>query len=329
MPPDPTPAAQGRPGAHIAGARPTRPRPKGGSRADGLFFGVVLGLSCLVLVVAGLYFWQLAAGGWLAFQHEGLGFMFGTDWNSNPGAERYGAWPFIVGTFVTSIGALVIAVPLAIASALFVTEYAPPWLANPVGSLVELLAAIPSVVYGLWGIFVLVPAVRTAEVWFIGVTGAPWPPIGVGLPSAVLVLAVMVIPFIAAISRDVIRLVPSDQREAAYALGATKWEVIRTAIIPYARAGILGGVILGLGRAIGETLAVTMVIGNTNQLPSTPFSPSATMASIIAANFNEAQTPLFVSSLIAVGLLLFVFSVIVNFTARIIIARLTPEGTRL
>ncbi|HEX2864942.1 MAG TPA: phosphate ABC transporter permease subunit PstC, partial [Deinococcales bacterium] len=218
----------------------SRQRPGAASRADGIFFTVVLGLSCLVLVVAGLYFWQLASGGWEALRRDGLGFVFGTDWNPNSGQERYGAWPFIVGTVVTSVGALALAVPLAIASALFVTEYAPPWLASPIGYLVELLAAIPSVVYGLWGIFVLVPAVRAAELWFIQATGLPWPPTGVGLPAAVLVLAIMVIPFIAAISRDVIRLVPLEQREAAYALGATRWEVIRTAILPYARAGILG-----------------------------------------------------------------------------------------
>lgn len=305
-------------------ARRGRPRGSGG---DAVFKLIITGLACLILVAAALYGLQLVLGGAPAFAAKGLGFLFDTTWD--PARNEFGALPFIAGTFLTSFGALIIAVPLAVAAALFIAEYAPPWLAAPVGYLVELLAAIPSVVYGLWGIFVLVPVVRQFEVWVVLNTGLPWAPTGIGLLSAILVLSIMVIPFIAAIARDVIRLVPSDQREAAYALGATKWEVIRTGILPYARAGILGGVILGLGRAIGETLAVTMVIGNDNRLPANPFAPAATMSSIIAANFGEATTDEFVSSLIAIGLVLFVFSVIVNALARVIITRLTPQGTRL
>lgn len=298
-----------------------------GSGGDAAFKGVVVALALSVLAVALLYLFQLASGGLPALRRFGLGFFTGTSWD--PYREEFGALPFIAGTVFTSFGALLLAVPLAIAAALFVTEYAPRWLGEPVGYLVELLAAIPSVVYGLWGIFVLMPLVRGFQVWFVTTTGVPWPPTGVGLMSAILILAIMVVPFVAAISRDVIRLVPADQREAAYALGATKWEVIRYGILPYARAGILGGVILGLGRAIGETLAVTMVIGNANRLPQDPFGPAATMSSIIAANFNEATGVLFPSSLILIGLLLFVFSVVVNLVARVIIVRLTPQGTRL
>jgi phosphate transport system permease protein len=300
-------------------------RVRKGSQGDAVFKTIVVGLSSLVLIVASVYFVMLAVGGSNALGRFGLGFLTSTTWD--PYREVFGALPFIAGTLMTSLGALVIAVPLAIASALFITEYAPRWLSEPVAYLVELLAAIPSVVYGLWGIFVLVPVVRNFQLWFVTTTGLAWTPAGVGLLSATLVLSVMIIPFIAAISRDVIRLVPADQREAAYALGATKWEVIRYGILPYARAGILGGVILGLGRAIGETLAVTMTIGNANQFPRDPFSPAATMSSIIAANFNEAQNETFRSSLILIGLTLFVFSVVVNLLARVIIVRLTPQGT--
>jgi phosphate transport system permease protein len=307
-------------------APPLKPRSKSlSSAADNSFKWIIVGLSSLVLIAAGFYCVVLFVGGLPAFGKQGLSFLFGLDWN--PGTETYQALPFIAGTFFTAFGALVVAVPLALASALFVSEYAPSWLANPVGYLVELLAAIPSVVYGLWGIFVMIPVIRSFQLWFVQTTGVQWAPTGIGLLSAILVLAVMVIPFIAAISRDVIRLVPNDQREAAYALGATKWEVIRYGILPYARAGILGGVILGLGRAIGETLAVTMVIGNANQLAQNLFSSTATMSSLIASNFGEASGGM-LSALIGIGFILFVFSVVVNFFARIVIARLTPAGTQ-
>ena len=294
-----------------------------GSRADARFQNIIVGLASLVLLIALAYSVVLLLNGASAFKSEGLNFVFGSNWD--PANGHFQAFPFIVGTLFTALGALVIAVPLALAASLFVAEYAPDWLANPVANLIELLAAIPSVVYGLWGIFVLIPATLPFQQWLASSLG--WAaPIGPGLFSAMLILAVMIIPFIAAISRDVIKLVPNDQREAAFALGATKWEVIRYAVLPYARAGILGGVILGFGRAIGETLAVTMVIGNANRLPQNLLSPTATMSSIIASNFGEAGTPEFVSSLIGIGFVLFVFALIVNFLARIVIAKLTPQG---
>ncbi|MEY4530593.1 MAG: hypothetical protein RLZZ156_1314 [Deinococcota bacterium] len=296
------------------------------SAADDTFRNVIIALASVVLIAIVLYAIVLVAGGAPALAREGLGFIFGLEWN--PGTERFQALPFIAGSFFTALGALVVAVPLAVAAALFIAEYAPKWLAVPVGYMIEMLAAIPSVVYGLWGIFVLIPAVRGFQVWLVGVTGLDWTPTGIGLMSAILVLAVMVIPYICAIARDVIQLVPNDQREAAYALGATKWEVIRYGILPYARAGILGGVILGLGRAIGETLAVTMVIGNAGEIAKNLFSSTATMSSLIASQFGEAGgTQL--SALIALGFLLLVFSVIVNLFARVVITKLTPVGTRL
>ncbi len=306
----------------------TKPRSRSlSSRSDQTFQAVILGLASMVLLIAGLYAAVLLLGGIPAFAKEGLGFFFGTNWD--PVSEEYQAFPFIVGTFVTALGALVIATPLAIASALFVVEYAPKWLAQPVANLVELLAAIPSVVYGLWGLFVMLPIMRSFQTWFVlTFPSLGWAPTGIGLFSAMVLLAIMVIPFISAISRDVIRLVPNDQREAAYALGATKWEVIRYGIFPYARAGILGGVILGLGRAVGETLAVTMVIGNANRIAPNLFAPTATMSSVIASNFNEALGAM-VPALIAIGFVLFVFTMIINYVARIIILRLTPQGIRL
>ncbi len=296
------------------------------SAADNTFRGVIIALASVILIAIFLYGVVLISGGLPAIAREGFGFIFGLDWN--PGTEKFQALPFIAGSFFTGFGALIIAVPLSVAAALFIVEYAPRWLAVPVGYMIEMLAAIPSVVYGLWGIFVLIPAVRGFQVWIISVTGIDWMPSGIGLMSAILVLAVMVIPYVCAIARDVIQLVPNDQREAAYALGATKWEVIRYGILPYARAGILGGVILGLGRAIGETLAVTMVIGNASEIAKNLFSSTATMSSLIASQFGEAGgTQL--SALIALGFLLLVFSVIVNLVARVVITKLTPVGTRL
>jgi phosphate transport system permease protein len=301
---------------------PVTIRKTGSSAADRIFQNIIVGLAGVVLLTALVYCAVLLWRGAPAFAKEGFGFVFGSNWD--PANNSFQALPFIAGTFLTALGALVIAVPLALGSSLFVAEYAPPWLAGPVAALIELLAAIPSVVYGLWGIFVLIPSLQPFQAWLAGLLGQP-APVGPNLFAAIMVLAVMVIPFIAAISRDVIKLVPNDQREA-YALGATKWEVIRFAILPYARAGILGGVILGLGRAIGETLAVTMVIGNANRFPTSLFQPAATMSSIIASNFGEATTSEFVSSLIAIGFVLFVASLIVNFLARIVIAKLTPHG---
>jgi len=313
----------------------TRSRPRGlSSGGDRMFRRIIVALSLLIVVIFLLSMYELTASSWLALRENGLRFLTTVAWN--PVTGEFGALNFIIGTLITSFAALVIAVPLAVASALFVTEYAPRWLAEPVGYLVELLAAIPSVIYGLWGVFTLVPIIRGIQTWIFyqeWITGNPalrWllpqAPTGFGLFTAILILSIMIIPYTASISRDVIRLVPTDQREAMYALGATKWEVISRAILPYARAGILGGVILSLGRALGETLAVTMVIGNTPELPGSIWDSTATMSSVIANEFTEAVEDLHLASLIEIGLLLFVLSVIVNYVARIIIARLTPKG---
>lgn len=296
---------------------------------DDLFRATVIGLGAAILAIATISCWVLYRGGSLTFETLGFGFLFATDWD--PVKEEFGALPFVVGTLLTSFGALVLAVPLAVASAVFITEYAPRWLGEPVSYLVELLAAIPSVVYGFWGIFVLVPAVRELQIWLLQLPlgRLPFlagPPVGLGLFTAIIILTIMIIPFTAAVARDVIRLVPRDQREAAYALGATKWEVLQSAVLPYARAGIFGGVILSLGRALGETMAVTMVIGNRTDFASSLFGSTATMSSIIANEFTEAVGALHLSSLIAIGLVLFILSIVVNYLARILIYRISPKG---
>ncbi len=306
--------------------RRTRALPAG----DRLFDAIVLLLGGSILVITGLAALELFLGGEPALRRYGLGFLVGTTWD--PVHQQFGALPFIVGTLVTSFGALLLAVPLAVGSALFVSEYAPTWLAEPVSYLVELLAAIPSVVYGFWGIFVLAPVVRSIQIAIfmnpalrsIGFLRST--PTGLGLFTAILILTVMIIPFTASVSRDVLRLVPQDQREAAYALGATRWEVMRHAVLPYARAGILGGVLLSLGRALGETMAVTMVIGNRTAVVDGLFGQTATMASVIANEFTEAAAGPHLSSLILVGLLLFLLTIVVNIVARVLIHRLTPRG---
>jgi phosphate transport system permease protein len=315
--------------------KPTRSRSRRLSSAgDRVFRQVIVTLSLVIVGLFLLSLYELGKESRQGIVENGWRFLTTVSWD--PVTGSFGALNFIIGTLVTSLAALLIAVPLAVGSALFVTEYAPRWLAEPVGYLVELLAAIPSVIYGLWGVFTLVPIIRGIQTWIfyqewiVGNPALKWlvpqAPTGFGLLTAILILSIMVIPYTASIARDVIRLVPADQREAMYALGATKWEVVWRAILPYARAGILGGVILSLGRALGETLAVTMVIGNTPQLPRSIWDSTATMSSVIANEFTEAVENLHLSSLIEIGLLLFILSVIVNYVARLLIARLTPKG---
>ncbi|MBZ9750200.1 phosphate ABC transporter permease subunit PstC [Deinococcus sp. HMF7604] len=324
------------------------PRPAGlSSASDRVFQGLILLLAGIIVLVFVLSVYQLGRESWPTLQNIGLPFFFQRVWN--PVQNEYGAVAMVMGTLVTSLVALVISVPLAVASALFVAEYAPKWLANPVGYLIELLAAVPSVVYGLWALFVLAPVLSRWEqgfftdpgklalytscktLWDSGQTNlqclfVPSSFDGRGLALAVIILTVMILPYTASVARDVIRLVPQDQREAMYALGATKWEVISRAILPYARAGILGGVILALGRALGETLAVAMVIGDSQDLLKSIWGGASTMASVIANQFGDAQEALHRSSVVTLGLSLFVLSVAVNFVARLIIARLTPKG---
>lgn len=336
---------------------PVKPPPKLSSRlssgSDRIFEIVILLLASVIALIFVLSIYQLAKESWPALQRFGLSFFTTRTWN--PVEGQFGAVSMIVGTLVTSLVALAVSVPLAIASALFVAEYAPKWLANPVGYLIELLAAVPSVVYGLFALFAIAPILskwqqtyfdqenyperfaqftRCSELWANGQTPmqcffVPDGGAGRGLALAIIILTIMILPYTASVARDVIRLVPQDQREAMYALGATKWEVISRAILPYARAGIMGGVILALGRALGETLAVAMVIGDSQDLLKSFWGNSATMASVIANQFGDAQETLHRSSVVTLGLTLFILSVLVNYVARIIITRLTPKGIQL
>jgi phosphate transport system permease protein len=256
-----------------------------------------------------------------AFARLGFSIVSTTDWDVAGG--NFGAAPAVFGTLVSSFVALIIATPLAIGVAIFLSEFSPRWLRQPVGFLVDLLAAIPSVVYGLWGIFVLIPLLREQLMPFLRdrlhLGATPFfsgPAYGPSMLAAGLILAIMALPYISAVSREVLMAVPRSQREAALALGATRWEMIRDAVLPYARSGIIGGIMLGLGRALGETMAVTMVIGNTPAISASLFAPGYTMASLIANEFSEATSDLHLSALMAVGASLFVITLIINAIAR-------------
>jgi phosphate transport system permease protein len=274
---------------------------------------------------------EIGVAAWPAVETFGLGFLFSSDWD--PPHNVFGAAPAIYGTIVSSVIALVIATPLALGVAIFLSEFAPSWLRQPVAFLVDLLAAIPSVVYGLWGIFVLQPLLRDYVMPFlsglplIGQSGLfEGPAYGPSMLGAGLILAIMVLPFISAVSREVLMAVPRSQREAALALGATKWEMIADAVVPYARSGIIGGVILGLGRALGETMAVTMLIGNVHKISASLFAPGYTMASLIANEFAEATGDLHLSALMAVGGVLFIVALVVNALARWLVWRVSREA---
>jgi phosphate transport system permease protein len=261
------------------------------------------------------------AAAWPAFAKLGLSIVTSSDWDVANG--HFGAAPALFGTLVSSAVALIIATPLAIGVAIFLSEFSPSWLRQPVGFLVDLLAAIPSVVYGLWGIFFLIPLLREQVMPFLRDTlhfgSTPFfrgPAYGPSMLAAGVILAIMALPYISAVSREVLMAVPRSQREAALALGATRWEMIRDAVIPYARSGIIGGIMLGLGRALGETMAVTMVIGNRPEISASLLAPGYTMASLIANEFSEATNDLHLSALMAVGAILFIITLLVNAVAR-------------
>ena len=273
----------------------------------------------LILIVAAIGF-ELARQSILSIQKFGFGFWTTSTWD--PVAGQFGALPFIWGTLYSSVLALLLAAPIAIGIAVFVTELCPSRLRQPLVFLTELLAAIPSIVYGLWGIVVLVPAVRQFQValpdQLRSLAIFAGPPLGVGMLSATLVLAVMVVPFTSSVAREVLKSVPSAQREAAYALGATRFEAI-CAALSYARTGIVGAVMLGFGRALGETMAVTMVIGNNPQVSASLFAPQHTMAAVLANEFTEAADELYLHALIEIGLVLFIITLIVNGLSRLLI----------
>ena len=291
------------------------------SRAlDPLLKWVLTGLAAAIFVLIAFFFIRLYVEAKPAFDRFGyVGFTFSSDWNV--AKEVYGALPLLVGTVITSIIALIIGIPVAVAIALYVSELCPVRLRTLLSSLVELLAAVPSVVYGLWGVYVLIPKLRPVEGWlsdtfgFLPLIGAPIA--GPNLFIGGVILAIMIVAIVSSIAREVIATVPPDHKEAALALGATRWEMIRIAVIPYSRAGIVGGALLGLGRAIGETIAVTLVIGNAPNMPKDIFAQGYSLAAVIANEFNEAASdPIHRAALIAAGLVLFVLTLFVNAIAR-------------
>jgi len=285
----------------------------------------------ILILVAGIFF-QLVSASLPSLQKFGIGFLFHTTWD--PVAENFGALPFIYGTCVTSLVALLLAVPVGVGVAIFLAEYAHPKVAKVISILVDLLAAIPSVIYGLWGIFVLVPYMRNSVQPFLGkyfgfLPFFQGPNYGVGFLAASIILAIIIIPFIISVAREVILAVPSVYKESAYALGATRWEAIWDIVLSYGRVGILGAVILALGRAIGETMAVTMIIGNNVVISPSLFSPGYTLASVLANEFAEADTNMYLSALIEIGLVLFLFSIVVNILARFLIWSVTKGPSQV
>ena len=300
-------------------------------RGDGIFRWVVLGAAGYTIFMLALVAFSVIEGSIPVLSLEGLGFFTGTDWNPVEGRESYGALPYVVGTLVSSAIAMAIGVPISLGIAVFISEIAPAKIGTPIGFVVEILAAIPSIVYGLWALFVFRFFVLDfLEYPLYDMLGATIPffgiaPFGLDVFTAGIVLAIMIIPIISSISREVLKAVPNTQREAAYSLGATRWETVRHFIFPYAKAGILGAAFLGLGRAVGETLLVTMVIGNTVGLAAIPeglFSPSQTLSSIIANEFNEAVTEFHSSALIALGATLFMLTMAINIGARLLVSRM-------
>jgi phosphate transport system permease protein len=287
-------------------------------RAESLFKRslVVIGAAMVVLVLG--IFLTLVIESVPSIKSLGLKYLWGTTWD--PVNNIYGAAPFLLGTILTSFLALIISIPFSFAIAVYLGEYNPKgWLSNFLKNTVELIAAVPSVIYGFWGLLVLVPLVRSLEMK----TGVL--PYGIGIFTASLILAIMIIPYAASLGREMIRLVPSPLKEAAYSLGATRYEVLKNVILPYTKSGLFAGILLSLGRALGETMAVTMVIGNTSLIPTSIFAPGNTMASVIANEFTEADHAVYLSALIELGLVLFIVTVIINMIGKRIIKRFTNE----
>ena len=317
--------------AAVADGRSLGERIVGTAVGDRVYVAVITVFALCVPLLLALLLWEVGLAGWPAFRQFGFGFLTSSDWD--PVHLNFGAAPAIFGTLVSSLIALVIATPLAIGVAIYLSEYAPRWLLQPLAFFVDLLAAIPSVVYGLWGIFVLVPLLRRYVMPFLRDTlhlgATPFfsgPMYGPSMLAAGLILSIMVLPYISSVSREVLRAVPRSQREAALALGATQWEMIQKTVLPYAKSGIIGGIILGLGRALGETMAVTLLIGNKLAISASLFAPGYTMASLIANEFSEATGTLHQSALMAVGFTLLVLTLIVNALARWLVWQVGRRG---
>jgi phosphate transport system permease protein len=298
-------------------------------QGDNIFRLVTRGAALAVLVILGGVIVSLIVGSIPALKAFGLEFPFSQSWN--PVTEKFGALAPIYGTLVTSFIAMLIAVPVGLLIAVFLTELCPMWLRRPIGIAIELLAGIPSIIYGIWGLFVFAPFLQdTLQPFLIATFGNipvlsalfAGPPYGIGVLTAGLILAIMVLPFISSISRDVFEAVPPVLKEAAYGVGCTKWEVVRNVVLPYTRVGVIGGIMLALGRALGETMAVTFVIGNAHKISASLIAPGTTISATIANEFTEAVGDLYTSSLIALGLILFVITFIVLAAARYMLLRI-------
>jgi len=308
----------------------TEPRHAAAQRLrEKIFRGATLAAAVLVLVLLGSVVISLIKGALPAFSHFGFDFLTKEIWN--PVTDKFGALAPIYGTLVTSLIAMLLAVPISLGIAIFLTELAPSWMKRPVGVAIELLAAVPSIIFGIWGLFVLSPvlqhSVQPALIFWLGplpVIGKLFqgPPFGIGVLTASLVLAIMVIPFVSAVMRDVFETVPDVLKESAYGLGATTWEVIWKVVVPHARTGMVGGIMLGLGRALGETMAVTFVIGNAHRVSTSLLAPGTTISASIANEFTEAVGDLYTSSLVALGALLFLITFAVIAAARFMLMRL-------
>ncbi|HEX2719189.1 MAG TPA: phosphate ABC transporter permease subunit PstC [Gemmatimonadaceae bacterium] len=327
-----TTAPQASGDGQAASPMPLAARLESAGVGDRIYRGAITTFAACVPLLLILIALEVGRAAWPALSTFGLSFLTDSDWDPVNGV--FGAAPALYGTLVSSLLALLIATPLALGVAIYLSEFAPNWLRQPVSFLVDLLAAVPSVVYGLWGIFVLIPLLRSYVIPFfrdtlhLGATPVfSGPAYGPSMFAAGIILAIMVLPYISAVAREVLLAVPRSQREAALALGATRWETIWGAVLPYARSGIIGGVILGLGRALGETMAVTMVIGNRHEISPSLLAPGYTMASLIANQFAEATGGIHQSALMAVGFVLFVVTLIVNAIARWLVWRVA-RGNR-
>jgi phosphate transport system permease protein len=300
---------------------------------DRVLHALTFGSAVLVLLVLGGVFISLVHGSLPALQAFGFEFLISQTWN--PATDVFGAAAPIYGTLLTSVIALVIAVPVGLGISVFLTELCPAWLARPIAIAIELLAGIPSIIYGIWGLFVLAPFLQKHfqpnVIWFfhdIPVLNKLFagPPYGIGVFTAALILAIMILPFISSVTRDVFETVPPVLKEAAYGLGCTTWEVVRRVVIPHTRAGVIGAVMLALGRALGETMAVTFVIGNAHKIAASIMAPGTTISATIANEFTEATGDIYTSSLIALGLILFVVTFIVLAAARYMLHRMEKQG---
>ncbi len=299
--------------------------------ADRAFYGVTLLSALAVGLLFVLVAYMLWRGAHLSIAKFGWNFLFTSTWD--PVAEQFGALPFIYGTLVSALIALLIAVPLSIGAAIYLTDLAPLWLRQPLVSIIEMLAAVPSVIWGLWGVFVMVPWLRDHLFpllkKYLGFLPLFQGPIyGVSMLAGGIVIAIMILPIVTSVSREILRAVPDLQREAAYGLGATRWEVTRIAVLSYARRGLLGAVVLGLGRAVGETMAVTMVIGNRPEIATSLFAPGYSLASVVANEFTEATTDIYLNALFELGLVLMGLTIIVNILALILIKTIETPGSR-